>query len=84
MPSEVTGRVGTSVYMSPEVADGWARYDSKVDIYRSCVASLLALVHPELRLRASAVPQMAHLTARLQASVARRLECCRTARPPDS
>lgn len=32
---EVTGRVGTSFYMSPEVADGWARYDAKVDMYRS-------------------------------------------------
>ncbi len=31
---EVTGRVGTSFYMSPEVADGWARYDAKVDMYR--------------------------------------------------
>lgn len=30
----VTGRVGTSFYMSPEVANGWARYDAKVDLYR--------------------------------------------------
>ena len=54
MPSEVTGRVGTSFYMSPEVADGWARYDAKVDIYRSRVASLPGPVHPEPHQRASA------------------------------
>lgn len=30
----LTGRVGTSFYMSPEVAMGWARYNSKVDLYR--------------------------------------------------
>ena len=33
----LTGRVGTSFYMSPEVAMGWARYNSKVDLYR-CAA----------------------------------------------
>lgn len=32
--SDATTRVGTSFYMSPEIMQGWARYDSKVDLYR--------------------------------------------------
>ncbi len=27
--SEATGRVGTSFYISPEIRDGWARYDER-------------------------------------------------------
>lgn len=33
MPSEKTGLVGTSWYISPEIANGWASYDEKVDLY---------------------------------------------------
>lgn len=29
-PSDVTGMVGTGLYISPEIANGWANYDEKV------------------------------------------------------
>eukprot|EP00878_Enallax_costatus_P043198 GHUV01050997.1.p1 GENE.GHUV01050997.1~~GHUV01050997.1.p1 ORF type:complete len:154 (-),score=43.51 GHUV01050997.1:80-541(-) len=29
-PSDVTGMVGTGLYISPEIANGWASYDEKV------------------------------------------------------
>ena len=32
--SDATTQVGTSFYMSPEIVQGWARYDSAVDLYR--------------------------------------------------
>lgn len=41
--NSLTGRVGTTFYMSPEVAMGWARYSSKVDLYRHTADSLLTL-----------------------------------------
>ena len=82
MPSEVTGRVGTSVYMSPEVADGWARYDSKVDIYRFRAASLHAPVHPALHLRASAGVSDGQSDCAIAGFGCTPARCRRAARPP--
>ena len=31
--SDTTGLVGTSYYISPEIREGWASYDAKVDLY---------------------------------------------------
>ncbi|KAK9906778.1 hypothetical protein WJX75_007809 [Coccomyxa subellipsoidea] len=42
---ETTGRVGTSFYISPEVANGWARYDDKVDIFSLGIVAF-ELWHP--------------------------------------
>ncbi|CAL8462314.1 g1847 [Coccomyxa elongata] len=43
--AETTGRVGTSFYISPEVANGWARYDDKVDIFSLGIVAF-ELWHP--------------------------------------
>ncbi|KAK9811583.1 hypothetical protein WJX72_006503 [[Myrmecia] bisecta] len=45
LPSEVTGVCGTSFYISPEIANGWARYDEKVDLYSLGVVAF-ELWHP--------------------------------------
>lgn len=33
IPIDMTGVCGTSFYMSPEIEQGWANYDNKVDMY---------------------------------------------------
>lgn len=38
-PSDVTGVCGTGLYISPEIANGWASYDEKV--CKSALSSLL-------------------------------------------
>ncbi|KAK9831407.1 hypothetical protein WJX81_002476 [Elliptochloris bilobata] len=44
-PSDATGQVGTSFYISPEIRDGWARYDERTDLYSLGVVAF-ELWHP--------------------------------------
>ena len=34
-----SGAMGTSFYISPEIANGWAQYDEKVTLHLSCLVS---------------------------------------------
>lgn len=43
--SEASGVLGTSYYISPEIRDGWARYDEKVDLFSLGVLAF-ELWHP--------------------------------------
>lgn len=43
--SEASGVLGTSFYISPEIADGWPQYDNKVDLYSLGVIAF-ELWHP--------------------------------------
>ena len=43
--SEGSGVLGTSFYISPEIANGWPQYDSKVDLYSLGVVAF-ELWHP--------------------------------------
>lgn len=43
--SEASGVLGTSFYISPEIANGWPQYDNKVDLYSLGVIAF-ELWHP--------------------------------------
>ena len=43
--AEASGVLGTSFYISPEIANGWPQYDNKVDLYSLGVIAF-ELWHP--------------------------------------
>ena len=45
LPMEASGVLGTSFYISPEIANGWPQYDNKVDLYSLGVIAF-ELWHP--------------------------------------
>ena len=45
LPGESSGVLGTSFYISPEIANGWPQYDNKVDLYSLGVIAF-ELWHP--------------------------------------
>lgn len=45
LPAEASGILGTSFYISPEIANGWPQYDNKVDLYSLGVIAF-ELWHP--------------------------------------
>ena len=45
LPAEASGVLGTSFYISPEIANGWPQYDNKVDLYSLGVIAF-ELWHP--------------------------------------
>ena len=45
LPTEASGVLGTSFYISPEIANGWPQYDAKVDLYSLGVIAF-ELWHP--------------------------------------